>query len=140
METFLKTNDFSVTGEAFELKFDENLQMLVTHPKPDNLEPYYQSENYISHTDSNDTLTDIIYQRVKSFSLWMKVRIIDTYSKGDKTLLDVGAGTGDFLVAARNKGWSVEGIEPNRNARMRSREKGMELHSTMDDVPKKNFK
>ena len=139
MKTFLKTKDFSVTGEAFDLVFDETSQMLLTRPKPDNLEPYYQSPNYISHTDSNNSFSDKIYQIVKSFNLWMKINVIKKYAKGDKSLLDVGAGTGDFLVSAKNTGWSVEGIEPNLVARMRSREKGMELHPAMDDLPEKKF-
>jgi 2-polyprenyl-3-methyl-5-hydroxy-6-metoxy-1,4-benzoquinol methylase len=33
------------------------------------------------------------------------------------SILDIGCGTGDFLAAAKNKGWSVVGIEPNENAK-----------------------
>jgi 2-polyprenyl-3-methyl-5-hydroxy-6-metoxy-1,4-benzoquinol methylase len=34
------------------------------------------------------------------------------------SILDVGCGTGDFLVACNNKNWNVVGIEPNKNARV----------------------
>ena len=51
MKLFLKTKDFSVSGEQFELFWDETLDMLVTKPQPKNLESYYESEDYISHTD-----------------------------------------------------------------------------------------
>jgi 2-polyprenyl-3-methyl-5-hydroxy-6-metoxy-1,4-benzoquinol methylase len=139
MKPFLKTRDFSVTGEEFELWLDEDLQMLVTRPKPENLDIYYQSEAYISHTDANATFSDKIYQRVKSFSLWMKTRLINGYADGNKTLLDIGAGTGDFLLAARNKGWSVQGVEPNQDARLRSRKKRMELFQDMESLPKREF-
>ena len=139
MKPFLKTKDFSVTGEAFELLLDEDLQMLVTQPQPQNLEAYYQSEAYISHTDANRTFSDKIYQGVKTFSLWMKTQLINGYANNNKSLLDFGAGTGDFLLAAQKNGWSVEGVEPNRDARMRSREKRMELRHDMDELPKKQF-
>jgi len=139
MKPFLKLKDYSVTGEAFELLLDEDLQMLVTRPQPENLNPYYQSETYISHTDADQTLADKLYQSVKSFSLWMKIRLINTYANHNKSLLDVGAGTGDFLVAAKKNGWSVEGVEPSRDARLRSREKKMELLPSMGELPEKEF-
>jgi len=131
MKPFLKTNDFSVSGEAFELFHDEELDILVTRPQPENLETYYESDSYISHTDANKSLIDKLYQAVKKFSLWRKTLLINSYSSGNKTLLDVGAGTGDFLLAAENRGWAVKGIEPSRDARLRSREKKMELFPNM---------
>lgn len=139
MKPFLETRDFAVTGETFELQLDENLQMLVTRPQPESSDIYYQSDNYISHTDANQSLTDKIYQSVKTFSTWMKTRLIERYAEGNKSLLDVGAGTGDFLLAAREHGWFVEGVEPNQDARLRSREKRMELRKDMDALPKKEF-
>lgn len=96
MKPYLETKDFSVTGEPFKLLYDEELDMLVTDPRPQVLDRYYQSEAYISHTDSKKTLIDKLYQLVKTVSLRLKLRLISNYSKGEKTLLDVGAGTGDF--------------------------------------------
>ena len=139
MKPFLKTKDFSVTGEVFELLLDEDLQMLVTRPRPESLDAYYQSKGYISHTDANSTFSDKIYQGVKTFSLWMKTHLVNGYANGNKSLLDVGAGTGDFLLAAKKNGWAVEGLEPNHDARMRSREKRMELRRDLDSLPKKQF-
>ena len=50
----LKIKDYSISQEEFTLVYDEVLDMFSTDPVPDNLGKYYLSENYISHTDSND--------------------------------------------------------------------------------------
>ncbi|HET8736997.1 MAG TPA: class I SAM-dependent methyltransferase [Pricia sp.] len=139
MKPVVKTKDFSVTGEEFELFLDEEFEMLVTRPQPENLDSYYQSDAYISHTDATSTLSDKIYQRVKTVSLRMKTRLINKYANGNKSVLDVGAGTGDFLVAARKSGWSVTGVEPNPHARLRSQEKKMELLPDLESLPQRKF-
>ena len=139
MKPFLKTKDFSISGEDFELLLDEELEMLVTKPQPKDLQKYYESDAYISHTDSSKSAIDKMYQLVKRFSLVQKVLLINRYAKGKKTLLDFGAGTGDFLLEAEKWKWSVKGVEPNHDARMRSREKKMELHSNIEALPQKKF-
>ncbi|MUH35148.1 class I SAM-dependent methyltransferase [Zobellia amurskyensis] len=139
MKLFLKTKDFSISGEDFELHLDEELEMLVTKPQPQDLQKYYESDAYISHTDASKSALDKMYQIVKRFSLVQKVFLINRYAKGQKTLLDIGAGTGDFLLEAEKWKWSVQGVEPNRDARMRSREKKMELLPKIDVLPQTKF-
>ena len=65
MKSYLKTKDYAVTGEEFELLYDESLKMLVTEPQPKKLNKYYKSKDYISHTDASKTIIDKIYQIVK---------------------------------------------------------------------------
>ncbi|TMM58973.1 class I SAM-dependent methyltransferase [Maribacter algarum] len=132
MKPFLKTKDFSISQETFELFHNPDMDMLITKPQPENLDSYYESEVYISHTDSNTSFIDKIYQRVKKYSLSKKINLIDKYSKGKKTLLDVGAGTGDFLKAAKNKGWNIEGVEPNHSAREKALDKGISLKDRIE--------
>ncbi len=139
MKLFLKTKDFSISGEDFELHLDEELEMLVTKPQPQDLQRYYESDAYISHTDASKSALDKMYQIVKRFSLVQKVFLINRYARGQKTLLDIGAGTGDFLLEAEKWKWSVQGVEPNRDARMRSREKKMELLPKIDVLPQTKF-
>ncbi|VAW17667.1 SAM-dependent methyltransferase [hydrothermal vent metagenome] len=139
MKSYLKTKDFYNSQEEFELRHDEELDMLVTHPQPKDPDMYYQSENYISHSDANKTVVDKIYQFVKKIGLFGKTILINSCARESKTLLDVGAGTGDFLLAAEKRGWAVEGVEPSYDARMKAREKKVELMPSLESLPRKKY-
>ncbi|MGB5498627.1 MAG: class I SAM-dependent methyltransferase [Maribacter sp.] len=139
MKSYLKTKDYTVTGEEFELLYDESLKMLVTRPQPLDLDKYYKSENYISHTDSSKSFFERIYHVVKKYSLSKKVRLINQYSSDGKTLLDVGAGTGDFLLTAKRKDWDVQGVEPNEDAKIRAQEKGIDLCVSLATLPDNKY-
>ena len=54
-------------------------------------------------------------------------------------LLDIGAGTGDFLKQAKNEGWKVTGIEPSPDARKKASEKGTALFQNIDAVSTQKF-
>ncbi|MDG1227902.1 MAG: methyltransferase, partial [Polaribacter sp.] len=69
LEPFLNCKDFTVSGETYEVMFNSSYDMLVTSPVPVNLEEYYKSEDYISHTDSKKSILDKIYQIVKNYTL-----------------------------------------------------------------------
>ncbi len=139
MKPYLKTRDYSVSQEEFELRHDEERDMLVTFPEPKDLERYYESEAYISHTDAKNSIVDKIYQTVKRYSLKRKLALINSFSPSEKTVLDFGAGTGDFLVVAKNHGWQIQGVEPNINARTKANEKGIHLHSNLEPIQNRTF-
>ena len=69
----LKIKDHSFSQEEFDLIYDAELDKYITTPVPQNLEDYYKTENYISHTDAKAGLTDKIYQMVKHFMLKRKL-------------------------------------------------------------------
>lgn len=99
--------------------YNETVDMLVTfpQPKPEELSGYYESDDYISHTDSKETAIDKLYQIVKKHALTNKLKLINSFKTADKNLLDVGCGTGDFLLVCKNNGWKVTGVEPNAKAK-----------------------
>ena len=70
---FLNVKDYSVSQETFELLHDEELDMLITHPQPslEKLPSYYESVDYISHTDGNKSLFEKMYQFVKTIALFV---------------------------------------------------------------------
>jgi len=126
---FLTVKDYSVSQETFDLYYDETLDMLITHPQPslENLGKYYESEDYISHTDGSRSLFEKAYQFVKQIALKNKLKCINELHQAKGILLDIGAGTGDFLAVANQNGWQTIGIEPNDKAKKIAQNKGVEL-------------
>lgn len=133
--------DHTVSGETFELLYDTEREMLITSPKPslNELSKYYQSEDYISHTDSRSSFPDKIYQAVKRYMLQKKLNWINKKFPGKGRLLDIGAGTGDFLLEAKKAGWKVKGIEPEKKARELALKKGIELKKSSRGFPAEKF-
>jgi ubiquinone/menaquinone biosynthesis C-methylase UbiE len=127
---FISCKDYLVSGEEFDLFWSTEYEILETKPVPRNLPFYYSSDNYISHTDSKSDFTEKLYQRVKTFMLSKKLGWIKKYKTSGK-LLDVGAGTGDFLIEAKKHAFDIYGVEPNETAR------GVALHK--DVVLEKSF-
>ncbi len=140
-DNYLKTKDFLVSGESFDLVYDKELDLLKTVPQPklEELGRYYESEDYISHTDEKKGLLSSVYQLVKKWSLRNKTKLIFTQNSGVGSLLDVGAGTGDFLKVAKESAWKVQGMEPNTKARSLALEKGIALKNSLDEFKGKQF-
>ena len=115
----LRVKDHSVSGEVFDLIYNQEYGFLETIPQPslDKLPVYYKSDDYISHTDSQRNLFEKAYHVVKKFSLNQKLKLINSCVSKEKILLDIGCGTGDFLQTAKQNDWNVFGIEPNEEAR-----------------------
>jgi 2-polyprenyl-3-methyl-5-hydroxy-6-metoxy-1,4-benzoquinol methylase len=116
---FITCKDYTVSRETFDLLKDDVLELLITSPKPKELEKYYESEDYISHTDSKKSVFDKVYQFVKNYTIKKKVKLIETLNSGNqkpKTILDIGCGTGDFLLACKTNNWQIIGVEPNLKA------------------------
>jgi len=134
MKTYLITKDHFNTQEEFELRYDQNLDMLITHPQPMDLSSYYKSEAYISHSDNSKTLLSKIYQIVKSYSIFKKINLINKFPSPNKTLLDIGAGTADFLLASQKKNWKIQGVEPNTLAQKNATLKGVTLHPDLSQI------
>jgi 2-polyprenyl-3-methyl-5-hydroxy-6-metoxy-1,4-benzoquinol methylase len=133
-KTYISTKDFLVSGESFSLLLDEEREMLITDPQPKESElgAYYESSDYISHTDSKKGLLAFLYQNVKKRSLQKKAKLIKKLNHGSGSLLDIGAGTGEFCKVAQKSGWTSHGVEPNKKARTYSKSKGIDLNAAME--------
>ena len=133
--------DYTVSQEEFELKHWQEFDMLVTYPQPsdDVLGAYYESDEYISHTDSKSSFVDRAYQLVKQYMLQRKLMLLEKHQPQKGELLDIGAGTGDFLKAAQDDGWNISGFEPNEKAKSLAQQKGVNILSDLKTLPKGHF-
>jgi 2-polyprenyl-3-methyl-5-hydroxy-6-metoxy-1,4-benzoquinol methylase len=140
LKTYLKVKDHSVSGETFELLYNPDYDMLITHPQPslDNLPRYYESPDYISHTDGKRSFFEKLYHFIKKIALSNKLKLINAHSN-QGALLDIGAGTGEFLSVAKNNGWNVTGIEPSPKAKAIAENKGVSFVPNLDSIPSQSF-
>lgn len=139
LEPYFDCVDHTVSRETFSLLRYSDLDMLITFPQPskDDLPSYYESEDYISHTDSKRNLTESLYQKVKNHSLNRKLKLVNRIQGSTGSLLDIGCGTGDFLNTCKEGGWQVHGVEPNGKARSLAAQKlGKKdgLYSSLDEL------
>lgn len=137
---FQKVRDYSVSKEIFELHHNPEYDLLITFPKPslEKLPSYYESEDYISHTDGKRSLFERMYHFIKNIALKNKVKLINAQS-GKGKLLDIGAGTGDFLAVAKKEGWQTIGIEPNDKAKAIAISKGVDFADSLSDLESNSF-
>lgn len=76
-------------------------------------EDYYSSaEGYVSSIAENPL--GIFYKTLD---------LIEKFTSHTGKLLDIGSGKGEFLAAARERGWEVSGVEPSANFAIYSKEK-----------------
>jgi 2-polyprenyl-3-methyl-5-hydroxy-6-metoxy-1,4-benzoquinol methylase len=115
---FLKTPDYLLSREEFELWKCGECGFIFTQgvPPADEIGKYYQSQDYISHSDTSKGLMNKAYHISRNFMLGKKYRMIKRVSQGKK-LLDIGCGTGYFAGYLKQKGYKVAGVEADQNAR-----------------------
>ncbi|MBZ4652041.1 MAG: hypothetical protein JG761_841 [Proteiniphilum sp.] len=87
-------------------------------PSENTIGKYYDSPDYISHSDSDKGLINKLYHLMRRYMLTRKMNLVNRYVDGqNRKLLDIGCGTGYFLQAAKERGFTVAGIEKNDLAR-----------------------
>jgi 2-polyprenyl-3-methyl-5-hydroxy-6-metoxy-1,4-benzoquinol methylase len=138
---FLTVKDHSVSKETFDLYQDETLDMLITFPQPniENLGKYYESEDYISHTDNKRSWFEKLYHFIKNIALKNKLNLINSLQPNRGRILDIGAGTGDFLSVAKNDGWKTIGVEPSERAKTIAINKGVSFVEQTSELENHSF-
>ncbi len=126
IKPFLKLKDHHVTGEEFEIYECKicTLRFTQSIPIAEAMGPYYDSENYISHSDTHKGFVNQAYHLVRKHTIKSKRNLVTSLTKKTSgMLLDIGAGTGSFVQEMRNTGWQVLGMEPDPDARKVAYEK-----------------
>jgi 2-polyprenyl-3-methyl-5-hydroxy-6-metoxy-1,4-benzoquinol methylase len=137
---YKKVKDYSVSKEIFDLHHNPEFDMLITFPKPslEQLPIYYESEDYISHTDGKRSVFEKMYHFIKNIALKNKLKLINSQSEKGK-LLDIGAGTGDFLLVAKTDGWQITGIEPGEKPKNIAIKKGVSFANSLAELENNSF-
>ena len=133
---FVETRDHFLTGEPFTISECTNCKFLFTNPRPEESKSaqYYKSEEYISHSNTDQGIISRIYKLVRNYSLSKKVRLIKKFVRGGSAL-DIGCGTGHFLSVLAKNGFEVTGVEPGDQARNSVRAQfGIDVYNSLEPL------
>lgn len=120
IEKVFDTADYFSSGEIFPVWGCKDCGFRFTNhfPSEDLIGKYYDSTDYISHSDSHRGLINKLYHLARHYMLSQKVNLVSRYMEDQSgKLLDIGCGTGYFLHVAQKRGFTVAGIEKNELAR-----------------------
>jgi 2-polyprenyl-3-methyl-5-hydroxy-6-metoxy-1,4-benzoquinol methylase len=117
-------NDHFISKKNFEVFQCSACSFRFTqdYPEEADIARFYESESYISHSDTEEGLSNKLYRFARKTMLVRKKNMVsDITGLNTGSILDIGSGTGYFAATMQNAGWSAEGIEINEKAREFSR-------------------
>lgn len=133
--------DFIVTKEKFNIVSCKKCGLWQTfpYPPPDKISKYYESKEYISHSDKKETFFDKLYHLVRKYTIIQKLNLIKKYVP-QGTILDYGCGTGYFLEICKKNNFETFGVEINEIARQKAINKNLFVKKSMDEYLHENKK
>jgi 2-polyprenyl-3-methyl-5-hydroxy-6-metoxy-1,4-benzoquinol methylase len=136
-EPDIHCKDYRITGEMFDIYACPVCRFAMTFPEPSPAEigKYYQTPDYVSHSETKQGIVNKLYHIVRKKNTRNKLNLIGRFHKGSAELLDVGCGTGYFLSVCKKDGWRVEGVEVDEGARSIAETRtGQSVYSSIDDL------
>ena len=78
-------NDYSISNEQFVIVRCDHCKFLLTNPRPlpDRLGSYYESDNYVSHSNKANNIINLAYKIARYFTLRSKHKLIQKFSNKD---------------------------------------------------------
>ncbi len=135
--------DHYATQEIFTLMQCTACQFIFTqdHPAEDAMGRYYDTPDYVSHSDTKKGIVNSIYHLARSFMLKQKYTMIQQESRVKQgAILDIGCGTGYFLETMQKHGWQTQGVEVNDHAReAASKRLSHEVASSLKEIENRRF-
>jgi 2-polyprenyl-3-methyl-5-hydroxy-6-metoxy-1,4-benzoquinol methylase len=130
--------DYTVSKEVFSIAHCGHCEhrFTVNPPAENVIGKYYQSEDYVSHSNTQKGLINRLYHIVRLRALKKKREILvaDT-GKVQGQLLDIGCGIGAFLGTMKAANWEVKGLEPDAGARAQVQN----IHGIVAESPEQLF-
>lgn len=129
-EPFISGKDYFLSGEDFAIVKCAQCGFRFTNPRPlaNELGRFYESTDYISHSNSRQGIFAMAYQQVRKYTLRQKYLLISKFHK-NASILDIGCATGQFLNYMSEMGWKTTGIEPDTKTRTRAQDEfGLEVY------------
>jgi 2-polyprenyl-3-methyl-5-hydroxy-6-metoxy-1,4-benzoquinol methylase len=120
---FFSAKDYTVSNETFAIvKCNDCTHMFTQNVASQNdIGKYYQSENYISHSDTQTGIINKLYHAVRKRTLLGKKNLVQKETgKLQGKILDIGCGTGAFLNTMKDANWDSTGLEPDDAARKKA--------------------
>lgn len=144
-EHMITCKDYTVSGEMFHIQECSSCGFRYTDPRPkeEQIGAYYQSEDYISHSNTAKGPINSLYKLARNYTVRKKQQRVRRLAKElPKRILDHGCGTGEFLAHCKKKGWETQGLEPDKGAREQAAEQlGEEVYDPekLSELPDQHY-
>lgn len=103
-------------GGHYRLVQCPNCQLIYQNPRPSLEElPAFYPDDYVPY-DQGRQRTSWLQQRNLAYQMGRRTSRITRFQPRPGTVLDIGCATGAFLVAMRDLGWQVQGVELSEHA------------------------
>jgi 2-polyprenyl-3-methyl-5-hydroxy-6-metoxy-1,4-benzoquinol methylase len=128
--------DHTTTQETFQVQTCTQCSFTLTNPRPedDQLGKYYESKDYISHSNNQKGIFNRIYQMVRNHAIESKFNLINKLNSNG-LILDYGCGTGEFLGYVQKQERTVLGVEPSEFARKQAIQNHQLKVLSLDEFP-----
>ncbi|MGL4294019.1 MAG: class I SAM-dependent methyltransferase [Bacteroidales bacterium] len=143
---YLHCMDHYASGEPYQIGRCKQCGFLFTQDFPDESEigRYYETPDYISHSDTRKGIMNRVYHLVRQFMLRRKADLTESLIAGGndrekqqpkKAILDIGCGTGYFLEAMKQRGWKTQGVEKSEAAAAAARRGfGLDIEPDLSNI------